>query len=316
MKLTKWLSLSIAAVGVLAIVLTSSTAGAAPAGGDCGAPCDKSARSTFKAARHEAHADFWLAVAVFHNDPECDFWECVQEAYAELLEELSLALDQYVARLEICEELGHGPYAPDIDPDDFSPDVTNNYFPLVPGRTLVYEKMTSEGLERVEFTVLADIVEIEDFECRVVNDVETIDGELAEDTVDWFAQDDDGNVWYMGEISRNYEDGFLDNLDGSWRHERDDALAGIIMLASPAVDDFYRQEFYINEAEDVARVVSLNETVVVPAGTFTNCLQTMEWTPLEPGDSLEYKYYAPGIGMVLEVDPATGERLELVQIIN
>jgi hypothetical protein len=149
----------------------------------------------------------------------------------------------------------------------------------------------------------------------VVNDVEYLDGELIEDTVDWIAQHGNGDVWYFGEIAMNYEDGFLDNLDGSWMTGKEDAKPGILMPASPVIDDVYRQEYFINEAEDVAEVISLNETVVVPYGTFHNCLQTEDWTPIEP-EALEYKYYAPGIGVVLEVDLETGERLELVQIIN
>jgi hypothetical protein len=192
----------------------------------------------------------------------------------------------------------------------------------VPGQTLVYEKMTPEGLEQVEVTALHETVEIDGFLCRSVQDVVTLDGEVIEDTIDWLAQRNNGSyaceageVWYFGEIAKNYEDGFLDNLDGSWRTGRDEAKPGILMPASPAVGDVYRQEFLLNEAEDMAMVVSLDQTVHVKYGTFHHCLQTVEWSLLEPG-TIEYKYYAPGIGLVLEFDPETGESLELVQIIR
>jgi len=316
MKASKLFTLSIIAIGVLVILLEAPLASAAPVPPpfDLHA-CGLTARAVLKTARHEAHGDYWLKVANALNGPLVEMPGALREAWGELQEDLELANDQFQARLDVCEELGHGPYNPDLDPVDFSFTVDNNFFPLVPGRTLAYEKLTPEGLERVEFTTLNETVDIDGFECRVVNDIETLDGEVTEDTLDWFAQQDTGDVWYFGEISRNYEDGFLDNLEGSWRTGREDAKPGYLMLAAPAIDDFYRQEYFIAEAEDVARVISLNETVVVPYGTYHNCLQTLEWSPLEPGN-VEYKYYAPGIGLVLEVDPDSGERLELVDIIN
>jgi hypothetical protein len=84
------------------------------------------------------------------------------------------------------------------------------------------------------------------------------------------------------------------------------------MQAHPAVGDFYRQEFLVNEAEDVARVVALDETVKVPAGTFLHCVKTEEFSAFTA--AVENKYYAPGVGVVLEVDVDTGVRSELVKI--
>jgi hypothetical protein len=193
--------------------------------------------------------------------------------------------------------------------------VTNIYFPLVPGRTLVYHSQTPEGLEVVSVTTLAPTFVIAGVECRQVRDVVTLAGELVEDTIDWYAQHQNGNVWYFGEVAKNYEDGVLDNLDGSWRTGKDGAKPGIQMLANPTPETAYRQEFLINEAEDIAEVEALNRTITVPYGTFTGCLQTEETTLLEPG-ARTFMYYAPGVGLVLEVNPDTGERVELVQIIN
>ena len=148
-------------------------------------------------------------------------------------------------------------------------------------------------------------------ECTVVHDVVTLDGVLIEDTLDYFAADEDGNVWYFGELSQSFEDGELASLEGSFTAEVNGAKAGIIMLATPTVDTTYRQEFLINEAEDVATVVALNETVTVPFGTFQHCLKTADYTALDPG-VIEYKFYAPGIGMVLEDNPDSGTQVVLV----
>ena len=149
-------------------------------------------------------------------------------------------------------------------------------------------------------------------ECTVVRDTVTVDGELVEDTLDWFAQDRNGNVWYFGEISKSFEDGDLVSLDGSWRAGVDGAKPGIVMKAHPAVGDVYRQEFLLGVAEDYARVVSLSGDATVPAASCTNCLVTGDFVPLEP-DADERKFYKRGVGLILEVDRTTGDRVELIE---
>jgi hypothetical protein len=156
-------------------------------------------------------------------------------------------------------------------------------------------------------------VTIDGFTVRAVDDSVTLDGVLSEDATDYYGQNSDGSVWYFGEVSRQYVDGFLDDLEGSWRTGRESALPGIIMLGTPHVGDFYRQEYQPDVAEDVARVVALDETVTIGIGTFEHCVKTEETSGLEP-DALEWKFYAPGIGMVLDLDLETGDRLELVDI--
>lgn len=121
-------------------------------------------------------------------------------------------------------------------------------------------------------------------------------------------------MWYFGEIAKNFEDGLLDNLDGSWRTCKDGAKPGVLMPAKPERGMIYRHKLLHNEAEDVAMVLSLNNTVSVPAGSFRGRLETLDYTPLEPGVR-ERKYYAPGIGVILEID-AEGQRTELVKIID
>ncbi|TAH38014.1 MAG: hypothetical protein EYC70_05160 [Planctomycetota bacterium] len=312
MKTSKLLLL--AAACVPGLVLAAAPADPAPDHTAGEQPCDAQAKAVLQAAQEQAEADFWLAVARCINDPEGPLSQCLAQAERERDEALELAEDQHQARLKLCAALGHGRYDPPIRPSEFSPDITNNYFPHVPGRTLVYEKTTAKGLEHLEVTALDRTVVIDGVECRAVRDVEALNGQVVEDTEDWFSQHRNGNVWYFGEFVLNYdEDGFVEDIDGSFRAGVDGAKPGILMLAAPARGDLYRQEFFINEAEDVGLVLSLNETVTVPYGTFNNCLQTLDGSPIEP-DAREHKYYAPGIGLVLEVDLEKGERLELIAI--
>jgi hypothetical protein len=129
----------------------------------------------------------------------------------------------------------------------------------------------------------------------VVDDRAWEGGQLIEKTYDWFAQDKEGNVWYFGEDTKEYEDGKVVSTKGSWEAGVDGAKPGIIMPADPKVGQSYRQEYYPGEAEDMARVLSLNDTVTVPYGSFDHVLETKEWTPLEPG-FYEKKYYVGGVG--------------------
>ena len=194
-----------------------------------------------------------------------------------------------------------------INPADFVASVNNPLWPLVPGTVYIYQA----GDERIEVTVTNETKEILGVTTTVVHDVVTEDGEVMEDTYDWYAQDVAGNVWYFGEDTKEYEDGKLVSTGGSWLAGADGAKPGIVMHAiQPAIGLPYQQEYYTGVAEDMAEVVSINESVTVPYGRFDNCLQTREFTPLEPHAN-EYKYYAFGIGMVLEVDEnlVTGKSL-------
>ena len=205
-------------------------------------------------------------------------------------------------------------YTVDINPADFVDAVDNPYFPLIPGTRYVYEGMTEDGLERIEIEVLSETKDVVGVATTAMRDTVYVDGEMIEDTFDWFAQDKDGKVWYFGERVSNYENGELVDEAGSWEAGVDGALPGIIMYADPAahIGQTYRQEYYRGEAEDMAEILGLGESVSTPSGTYANCLKTKEWTPLEPGFS-EHKYYARGVGMVLEVIIEGGEgRMELV----
>jgi hypothetical protein len=202
-----------------------------------------------------------------------------------------------------------------IDPATPVARIDNPYFPLQPGTTFIYEGQMPDGFERDEFAVTHNTRVILGVTCVEVHDSVFTDGALTEDTLDWFAQDRDGNVWYFGENTHELEDGLITTIAGTFMGGVNSDKPGIIMKAHPAIGDFYRQEFSLNNAEDFAQTLSLNEVVTVRAGTFNHCLKSEETTPLEP-DLLEDKFYAPGVGNILTVDVNTGARSELVRIIR
>ena len=205
-------------------------------------------------------------------------------------------------------------YAPPIIPPISCLRITNKYFPLKPGTTFVYRGDTDAGVERNVLTVQHETETILGVECTQVRDTVWVDGSLTEDTLDWYAQDKLGNVWYFGESTQEFEDGLPVSLEGSWRAGVNGARPGIIMKAHPAAGNVYRQEFSLGTAEDLARVLTLWGSATVPAAScHANCLVTREFTPLEP-DLNERKYYALNVGFILEIDQQAGDRLELVAI--
>jgi len=201
----------------------------------------------------------------------------------------------------------------EFDPEDFVAKIDNPFFPLVPGTVFRYAGDTSDGHETDEVTVTREKKRILGVAATVVRDIVHVDGALAEDTFDYYAQDEDGNVWYLGEDTKEYENGVVVSTLGTWLAGVNGARPGIIMLAHPRVGNSYQQEFAAGVAEDRARVTSLSKTVTVPYGTFTRCLRTLESTPLEPGVTSN-KLYARGVGEVLEVAQQGAERIELVSV--
>jgi hypothetical protein len=206
-----------------------------------------------------------------------------------------------------------GDYHPEIDPADFVATIDNRYLPFIPGSRWIYEGTDDGEAERIEVEVTTDRRQVMGVSTTVVRDTVYVDGELAEDTFDWYAQDRGGNVWYMGEDTKEYENGEVSTTHGSWEAGVDGALPGIIMQAEPTVGDAYRQEYYAGEAEDLAEVTALNASEAVPFGDLDDLLVINEWNPLEP-EVTEDKYFAPGVGTVLEVKTAGGEgRIELIE---
>jgi hypothetical protein len=204
--------------------------------------------------------------------------------------------------------------APAVRPELFVECVDNPYFPLIPGTVYTYNAGTDEGTEVTTVTVTSDTKEILGIPATVVRDSVSLDGELIEDTFDWFAQDDRGNVWYLGEDTKEYENGEVVSTEGSWEAGVDGAVAGIIMEGEPRVGDIYYQEFYAKEAEDQGAVLSLSEAVTVPFGSFENVLMTADYNPLDKPPSLEHKFYAPDVGLVKTVAVDGGPATELVSV--
>jgi hypothetical protein len=201
-----------------------------------------------------------------------------------------------------------------IDPANFVATIDNPYFPLAPGTRYIYEGSADDVPIRVESTVTTETKTIMGVDCVVVHDLAYEDGEIVEDTLDWYAQDSVGIVWYFGEASQTIEAGKVVDTHGSWEAGVDGAQPGIIMPAKPIIGEPYAQEFAPGGAEDMAEVVRLGERVEVPYGAFSEVLVTREWNPLDPG-VVEEKFYAPGVGTIREIAiEGEDEQLELIDV--
>lgn len=201
------------------------------------------------------------------------------------------------------------PYEPVIDPSAFFTEVNHPLFPLVPGTTLTYQS----GDETVEFTVLAERKIILGVSTVTVHDVASVNGEVIEDTFDWFAQDRSGAVWYFGEDTKELSGGAVVSTHGSWEAGVDGAKPGVIIPSAPEVGMVYRQEYYAGVAEDKGEILETNASATVPYGSYSGCLRTRDFTPLDTKLD-ENKFYCPGVGVVLVIDVVTGQREELVSI--
>jgi hypothetical protein len=202
---------------------------------------------------------------------------------------------------------------PTPDPDDFVDEITNPYLPLSPGSKWTYSATSEERSETITVTVLDETRRIQGVDATVVHDVVTDeDGGVLEDTYDWFAQDQDGNVWYLGEDTTEY-DGKEVSTEGSWEAGKDGAEAGLAMPAEPRVGDGYRQEYYQGVAEDRAEVLDLDTALTLAYGVFDDLLKTEESSPLEP-EVVENKYYAKGTGLVSERTVEGGD--EVVELVS
>lgn len=294
------------------------------------APCNNSAslmeRSCFFESREEYNA---VKAQCLSIAPTEDRIECQQDAKDERNDALEECSDQLEARLDACELLGENRYQDPledesinfIDPDDIGVSEENNpYVILQAGHTHVLE--ADDEIIIVHAT--DEVREIQDVLCRVVvdiaveeeydeEDMET-DYEAIEVTDDWFAQDDETNVYYCGEVAQNFEDGVLRDLDGSFESGYELAKGGVLTLAMPAEGDVHRTEYALGEAEDIVEYLELatgptedegGDNESFPCGE-DGCLKTFDFSPLEP-ESTEYKYYLPDVGFVLAVSLEDGE---------
>ena len=185
-----------------------------------------------------------------------------------------------------------------VDVRDLASEGENRYFVLEPGYQLTLEGKEDGKPAQLVITVLAETILVGGVRTRVVEERETIGGQLAEVSRNFFAiHPQTKDVFYFGEDVDIYKNGKVVNHEGAWRHGVHNARFGLMMPGTPTVGHRYYQELAPGIAMDRAEIVSLADTSSTPAGTFTGCLKTRETTPLEIL-AREYKVYAPGIGIV------------------
>jgi hypothetical protein len=207
-----------------------------------------------------------------------------------------------------------GDYQPEPDPADFVERIDHPYRPLLPGTRWVYDGVSDGERERTEVVVTSDRRDIMGISAVVVEDTTYVGDEMVAQSLDAYAQDRDGNVWFLGEESADYENGEVVCTAGSWEAGVDGARPGIVMPAQPTEGDAYRQQYVAGEAEDLARIARLGETRTIGLGDYQDVLVIEEWSPLEP-DVTEEKYYAPGVGKIFEVQTAGGDATsELIEL--
>jgi hypothetical protein len=203
-----------------------------------------------------------------------------------------------------------------LNPADFSADITNAYWPMKPGTRWVYRAL-EEGEPPQDVVVVATTATkklANGITARVVRDTARSEGQLIEDTMDYYAQDKAGNLWYMGEETAEYENGKVVSRAGSWEAGKDGAMPGVLLPALPEDGQKYRQEFKKGDAEDNGEVIATNTLVQVKTGRYKSSLVTMDTSNLEK-TAVEYKFYAPAVGPLLALDISGGaSREELVKI--
>ncbi|MEO7387613.1 MAG: hypothetical protein ABIX37_11805 [Gammaproteobacteria bacterium] len=308
---------------LIGLALAAAVAGQAANAG--GSPpkeraCSKTASAAHSACLYDVLDTFWINTGKCKNTADAtERAACFEDLRSTPREGREECQDQKEARLDLCEDLGESPYDPVfeasnfVNPADIGGSVAPNpWLPIIPGQTQIYRS----GAEEVTVHITGEVKVIDGVPCAVVIDTSRENGEVLEDTVDWFAQDLQGTVWYCGESTAEYEEGRPVSVDGSFEAGVDGARPGIVMKGAPMVGDTYRQEFDLGNAEDAAEVLSLTGSATAPGGRCTStCVVTEESTALEPG-VVEKKYYAPGIGLILVVKPASGTREELIQTTN
>ena len=296
--------------------------------------CSTTASLMFKACTHEAGDEYFVARAKCENTADARARaECVAQARQARKESREKCAARRDWRLKFCPALGEGRYDPPFTPERFDADFhrlsnPNPYFPLGIGHR--WELRGAGEVTQIEVT--ADTKLVEGVTCIVVRDLVYKDGTLAEATDDWLAAGRDGSTWYCGEEVKDYatfegdrpQRPELVSRDGSFKHGRDGAKAGLFLPARPQPGQTYLEEFSLGNAEDVAEVLSndygygrhplLDRLVpreLVQRLCNRDCVVTRNFSLLEPG-AFALKYYARGIGFFLEIKPQEGKTLQLV----
>lgn len=224
--------------------------------------------------------------------------------------------DGQPGKASAADPLPQGSERVELDPAEFSTTIDNPYWPMAPGTQRKYRELDSDGsIVTVTVTVTSKTKRIANgVTARIVRDTVRRDGDIIEDTFDWYAQDKAGSIWYLGEDTAEFENGKITSTEGSFEAGVDGALPGIAMPAKPKVGLAYRQEYYKGEAEDNGEVLSISEKVDVEYGHFDRVVLTKDTITIDP-DVLEYKFYARGLGPVLTLDISGGVgREELVSV--
>jgi hypothetical protein len=300
--------------------------------------CEKSAGSMFKACYFDVRDDLNETIASCqHIADRGDRWACYSSAYIAKGEDSEECGAVHEARVEACEVLDEDRYDPDplLDPanmfvDPGTPVLTNPYVSVEEGHTYVLRvgEIGEDPEELVVVHVTGETQDVLDVPCRIVVDIAfevseedgEVEYELVEATDDLFALTTAGDVVYCGEVSRNYEDGILRDLDGSFEAGIEWAKAGTLILREAIPGLAHRTEFAPGEAEDIIQYVTLAGGPTEDQGDEVDgfecdggCLQTFDFAPLDP-ESTEFKFYLPGIGFVLAVGMEDGEVVEREEI--
>jgi len=205
---------------------------------------------------------------------------------------------------ESTQSLPQGSESVSLDPSGFTTTIDNPYWPMKPGTRWVYTETDSEGAKlRIDVTVSDRTKRMADgIEARVVHDLATDEkGRPVEDTYDWYAQDADGNIWYLGEDTKEFENGKVVSTAGSWEAGVDGAEPGIAIPAHPEPGLAYRQEYYAGKAEDNGAILATGQQAETASGHYADALLSADSSAIEP-NVLEYKLYAPDVGLVLTLD--------------
>lgn len=201
-------------------------------------------------------------------------------------------------------------YMPTAVPAQLSANITNALFPAPVGARWTYRAQTDEGTETDVVQVVAETKSVWGTTARIIHDTVSLNDVMVEDTFDWYAQDPDGNVWYLGEDTTEFVNGQPAGHAGAWEAGVDGALPGVIMLGAPVVGMVYRQEYLAGVAEDVGSVERVDASVTMPAGSWQGCLETRDRSAIDP-DLDERKYYCSGVGNVLVEEGDV--RVELIE---
>ncbi len=298
--------------------------------------CEASAQLAYLGCGFSAKDDLFTDRAKCQDSTEQAVTDCfadAEEAFEGNREECE---EIFESRTELCEELNDVPHEPAFGPeyaDNFVDPLQigilvtpNPYFPLTQGNRWLYEGVFEEDgeeiTEQITITVTNRTKLIDGITCLVVRDVVFKNGELVEDTDDWFAQDIDGNLWYCGEEVKDYEtyegdapqEPEMISDDGSFKAGRDGDKAGISLPGVAVIGALFRQEMSISNAEDVIEVLSTDADETSPAIVCnSNCLMTRDFSPMDPGVE-ERKFYLPGVGRIVEYDLDDPDaRIELIE---